>query len=65
MAVFNVMQVLMNVYEIGAIVYDAASSDFRLDTLLGTQSKAYEPHSSWIGSVARKLLQGQRMLQSR
>ncbi|CAE7589219.1 CRP1 [Symbiodinium pilosum] len=33
MAVFNVMQVLMNVYEIGAIVYDAASSDFRLDTL--------------------------------
>ena len=39
MAVFNVMQVLMNVYEIGAIVYDAASSDFRLDTLLGTQSK--------------------------
>ncbi|CAE7717507.1 unnamed protein product [Symbiodinium necroappetens] len=33
MAVYNSMQVLMNVYEIAAIVYDAASSDFRLDTL--------------------------------
>ncbi|CAE7531917.1 PPR10 [Symbiodinium natans] len=33
MAVYNCMQVLMNVYEIAAILYDMTSSDFRLDTL--------------------------------
>ncbi|CAJ1350882.1 unnamed protein product [Effrenium voratum] len=33
MAVYNSTQVLLNVYEVAAILYDALSSDFQLDTL--------------------------------
>lgn len=37
MAVYNSTQVLLNVYEVAAILYDALSSDFQLDTLRGPQ----------------------------
>ena len=35
MAVYNSTQVLLNVYEVCAILYDMVSSDFHLDTLSG------------------------------
>ena len=39
MAVYNSTQVLLNLYEVCAILYDMISSDFRLDSLLGTPTK--------------------------